>query len=76
MSDVDDVDMERGSINRDDIRAKFEDLKHSLDHTAEAARTPMLASGIAIVAVMAVLAFLLGRRRGRASRTVVEVRRV
>lgn len=76
MSVVDDVDMERGSINRDDIRAKFEDLKHSLDHTAEAARTPMLASGIAIVAVMAVLAFLLGRRRGRASRTVVEVRRV
>lgn len=71
-----DVAMERESINRDDIQAKFEDLKHSLDHTAEAARTPMLATGIAIVAVLAVLAFLLGRRRGRASRTVVEVRRV
>ena len=71
-----DVAMERESINRDDIQAKFEDLKHSLDHTSEAARTPMLATGIAIVAVLAVLAFLLGRRRGRANRTVVEVRRV
>ena len=71
-----DMEMERESIGRDDIQAKFEDLKHSLDHTAEAARTPMLAAGIAIVAVLVVLAFLLGRRRGRASRTVVEGRRV
>ena len=71
-----DVEMEHESIDRDDIRAKFEDLKHSLDHTAEAARTPMLSAGIAIVAVVVVLAFLLGRRRGRAGRTVVEVRRV
>lgn len=71
-----DVDMEHESIGRDDIQAKFEDLKHSLDHTAESARTPMLAAGIAIAAVLVMLAFLLGRRRGRASRTVVEVRRV
>ena len=71
-----DMEMDRESIGRDDIQAKFEDLRHSLDHTAEAARTPMLAAGIAIVAVLVVLAFLLGRRRGRASRTVVEVRRV
>jgi hypothetical protein len=71
-----DVDMEHESIGRDDILAKFEDLKHSLDHTAEAARTPMLAAGIAVAAVLVMLAFLLGRRRGRASRTVVEVRRV
>ncbi|WP_420433054.1 hypothetical protein [Candidatus Poriferisocius sp.] len=71
-----DMEMDRESIGRDDIQAKFEDLKHSLDRTAEAARTPMLTAGIAIVAVLVVLAFLLGRRRGRASRTVVEVRRV
>ncbi len=71
-----DMEMDHESIGRDDIQAKFEDLKRSLDHTAEAARPPMLAAGIAIVAVLVVLAFLLGRRRGRASRTVVEVRRV
>ena len=71
-----DADMDRELIDRDDIQAKFEDLRHSLDHTAEAARTPALAAGIAIVAVLVILAFLLGRRRGRASRTVVEVRRV
>ncbi|WP_419925648.1 hypothetical protein [Candidatus Poriferisocius sp.] len=75
MSDMD-MDMEPEPIDRDDIRAKFEDLKTSLDHTADAARAPMLAVGIGTVAVLVVLAFLLGRRRGRAGRTVVEVRRV
>ncbi len=71
-----DPDLGQDSIDRDDIKAKFEELKGSLDHTAEAARTPMLAAGIAAVVVLVVLAFFLGRRRGRSSRTVVEVRRV
>ena len=73
MSDPDLVD---DAIDRGDIRAKFEELKDSLDHTAEAARTPMLAAAIAVAVVVAALAFVLGRRRGRASRTVVEVRRI
>ena len=73
MSDPDLVD---DAIDRDDFKAKFEELKDSLDRTAEAARAPMLAAGIAVVVAMVVLAFLLGRRRGRASRTVVEVRRI
>lgn len=71
-----DLDLGREAINRDDIQAKFEELKHSLDGTAEAARTPALAGGIVVSAVLVALAFMLGRRRGRASRTVVEVRRV
>ena len=73
MSDPDLVD---DAIDRGDIRAKFEELKDSLDHTAEAARTPMLAAAIAVAVVVATLAFVLGRRRGRAGRTVVEVRRI
>ncbi len=73
MSDPDLVD---DAIDRGDIRAKFEELKDSLDHTAEAARTPMLAAAIAVAVVVAALAFVLGRRRGRAGRTVVEVRRI
>lgn len=71
-----DPDLGREEIDKDDIQAKFEELKDSLDHTAESARTPMLAAGIAVLVVLVVLAFLVGRRRGRASRTVVEVRRV
>ncbi len=65
-----------GRIDKDDIRAKFSEFKDSLDTTAEAARTPLLGAGVAVVVVLVVLAFLLGRRRGRAGRTVVEVRRV
>ena len=64
------------SIDRDDIKAKFEELQGSLDDTAESARPPLLVVGTAVVVVLVVLAFILGRRRGRASRTVVEVRRV
>lgn len=71
-----DLNLDRGPIGRDDIRDKFEELKGGLDHTAETARTPVLGAGVVVVAVLAVAAFWLGRRRGRASRTVVEVRRV
>ena len=71
-----DPDLGREEIDKGDIKAKFEELKDSLGHTAESARTPMLTAGIAILVVLVVLAFLVGRRRGRASRTVVEVRRV
>jgi len=63
-------------IDRDDIRAKFAQLGGGVQDTAAKARTPLLSAGAAAVVVLVVLAFLLGRRRGRASRTVVEVRRV
>lgn len=69
-------DSTTGEIGKDDIRAKFTELKDSLDGTAESARTPMLATGVVLLVVLVALAFLLGRRRGRSSRTVVEVRRV
>ena len=65
-----------GEIGKDDIRAKLTELKDSLDGTAESARTPMMATGVVILVVLVALAFLLGRRRGRSNRTVVEVRRV
>lgn len=71
-----DPDLGYESIDRDDIKAKFEELRGSLGDTAESVRNPMRATGIAVVVVLVVLAFFLGRRRGRASRTVVEVRRV
>ncbi|MCY3909936.1 MAG: hypothetical protein OXF99_00395 [bacterium] len=71
-----DLDFGREAISKDDIQAKFEELKNSLDGTAEAARTPALAGGVVFLAVLVALAFMLGRRRGRAGRTVVEVRRV
>jgi len=73
---VSDLNLDRGPIDRDEIRDKFQELKGGLDHTADAARTPVLGAGMVALVILAVLAFWLGRRRGRASRTVVEVRRV
>jgi len=63
-------------ISRDDIRDKFRELRGDLGQKAEAARTPLLGAGMAAIGALAVVAFWLGRRRGRANRTVVEVRRV
>lgn len=71
-----DLNLDRGPIDRDEIRDKFQELQGGMDHTAEAARTPVLGAGVAALVILGVLAFWLGRRRGRASRTVVEVRRV
>ncbi len=63
-------------ITKEDLQAKFTDLKDSLDSTVESARAPVIATGVVILVVLVLVAFVLGRRRGRASRTVVEVRRV
>ena len=71
-----DSNLDRGPIDRDEIRDKFQELKGGLDHSAEAARTPVLGAGMVALVILAALAVWLGRRRGRASRTVVEVRRV
>ncbi|WP_420638091.1 hypothetical protein [Candidatus Poriferisocius sp.] len=70
------AEREQPTISRQDILAKFEELRGGVDHTAASARSPILAGCATAVVLLVVLAFLLGRRRGRASRTLVEVRRV
>ncbi len=63
-------------ITRADIEAKLRDLRGEVQETAEAAKTPILAVAGGVAAVVVVLAFLLGKRRGRRKSTVVEIRRV
>lgn len=63
-------------ITRDDIRAKFGELEGQAQETAETARNTIIAVGVAAVAVLGVVAFLLGRRRGKKEKTIVEIRRV
>lgn len=63
-------------ISRDDIRAKAEQIRQQ----ADASVSSTASTGLAVVGVAAVvailLAYLLGRRKGRSARTVVEVRRL
>jgi hypothetical protein len=65
-----------GPINRADIEAKFRELQGEVELIGEEAKgyaiTVAIAVGVGIVAI----AFVLGRRRGRRNRTIVEVRRV
>lgn len=64
------------SISREDIEAKFRELQGEVEVIGEEAKgygiTVLIALGVGIVAV----AFVLGRRRGRRNRTIVEVRRI
>lgn len=63
-------------IRREDIEAKVRELQRSVEQTGEAAKSYALAIGVVVGLVILALVFLIGRRRGRASDTVVEIRRI
>ena len=63
-------------ITPDDLRAKIIGLQGDVSATADAAKSTAItvAAGVGTAIVLGV--FLLGRRRGRRSTTLVEIRRV
>lgn len=63
-------------ITRDDIEAKFREISGEVDDRVEAARPKLVAGAVTAVVVVAALAYLLGRRRGRSRSAVVEIRRL
>lgn len=66
----------RRSITRADIESKLREIKQDVDTTATSAK-PYLAVAVTVAAVAVVsLAYILGRRKGTKTSTVVEVRRV
>ena len=70
------IDAQTTPISRADIEAKFRDIQGEVN-TIETDAFDTLGLVIAAVAVtVVVLAFVLGSRRGRKRRTVVEIRRV
>lgn len=62
-------------ITRDDIESKFREIQGEVDETAESAKGIAIAVGAALAVGVVVAVFLLGKRRGRAKTTIVEVRR-
>lgn len=70
------AEAKRGTITRDDIEAKFREIKGDLDDTAESAKSMAIAVGAAVAVVAVLGVFLLGRRRGRKKTTFVEIRRL
>lgn len=63
-------------ISREDIEGKFVELQSNLDEAALSARDVGKKFGIMALILILIIAFLLGRRRGAASRTVLEIRRL
>ena len=63
-------------ITRDDIEAKFREIKGDVDATAERAKPIGMAAAVGALLVAIGLAYLMGRRKERKKRTVVEIKRV
>ena len=63
-------------IDRADIEAKFRELQGEVDDVQQEAMNVAVTVGAIVVVVVVVAAFVLGRRRGNRTRTVVDVRRV
>ena len=64
------------TITPDDIEAKFTEQEDEIDGTTTSAQNSILRTGGIALLIILILAFLIGKRRGRANRTVVEIRRV
>ncbi len=68
--------MESPDISREDLENKFVELQTNLDNAANSAKDVGKKIGIVALILILLIAFILGRRRGAASRTGVEIRRV
>lgn len=62
-------------ITRDDIESRFREIQGEVVAVEDEARSSLAAVVVVAGAVIVVLAFALGSRRGRKRRTIVEVRR-
>ncbi|MFT4597693.1 MAG: hypothetical protein ACI9TF_001942 [Paracrocinitomix sp.] len=63
-------------ITAEDLQQKFGQLKEELENVAGAARSTAQKVGVVAGVVLVLLAFFLGSRRGKAGKTIVEVRRL
>jgi hypothetical protein len=63
-------------ITRDDIEAKLREISGEVDDSVESARPKVLTGAVAGVFLLVVVAYLLGRRRGRKRSALVEIRRL
>jgi hypothetical protein len=71
-----DVTSTNGKITRADIETKLHEMRGDVEESAEAAKTPIMAIAGGVAVAIILVAFLLGKRRGRRKSTVVEIRRV
>lgn len=62
-------------ISRDDIRSKLGDLQGEAQQQVAGVKNQAVAAGVGVALLVLIVAFVLGRRGGRRSSAVIEVRR-
>lgn len=63
------------TITRDDLEAKASELVSAVDVTAQSAKSKAI-GGVLVIGLVVAAAFVIGRRRGSKSKTIVEVYKV
>lgn len=65
-----------GDISRADLEAKFRELRGEVDAVTDSAKSYGIAVGAVVAVTVVAVVFWLGKRRGKKTTTVVEIRRV
>jgi len=65
-----------GRVQLTDIRSKLGEIRGEVDETAEQARPVVAYAAVGGVVLLVIVAFLLGRSRGRSKSSWVEIRRL
>ena len=60
-------------ITREDLRAGFAGLQGEVTEQAQSARDTIILIGVGVVTVIAVLAFVLGKKKGKQDKTYIEI---
>lgn len=63
------------TVSRQDIEAKANEIVSAVNQTAESAKNTAVMAGV-VIALVVLVAFIFGRRRGSRNKTLVEVYRV
>jgi hypothetical protein len=63
-------------ITRDDLEAKFRSIERDVETTTSTIKSYAVAIGAVVAVSVVAVAFALGRRRGRAKTTVIEIKRI
>jgi hypothetical protein len=65
-----------GTVTRADIEAKLRQIRDTMEPVGEQAKASVMAIAPVAVAVIVLAAYLVGVRRGRKRRAVIEIRRI